>query len=98
LVFEYIATILAVATGIAGAAAFIYKRGHIDGIDSACEQRIKEDIRGLKESVDDMGRDKDEAHKEIFTKISDVDSKVDQIKGSVDVMKDLLNGHLTQNR
>jgi hypothetical protein len=97
MVFEYIATLFAVATGVAGTVAFIYKRGHRDGIDSACEQRIKEDIRGLKESVDTIGIEKETAHKEIFTKISDVDSKVDQIKGSVDVMKDLLNGHLTRN-
>ena len=93
---EYITIGLAVISGVTGVLAWIYKRGHKDGIDSACEKRIKEDIKAVEKSVEIITKEKREEHKQIYNKISDVDSKVDEIKGSVDIMKDLLSGHINK--
>ena len=91
---EYVTIGLAVISGIAGAIAYIYRRGRTDGIDTACEQRIKEDIQSIGVKVDDMKEEGDKVHSEIVHDMKELNSKVDQIKGSTDVIRTLFQQHI----
>ena len=87
---EYVAIFLGATTGIAGLLAYIYRRGKIDGIDSACEIRIKDEIKKIKKSADEHAKDDIIVHNRLFKKIDNVDSKIDKLVGAVDVIKDIV--------
>lgn len=87
---EFLVAGLGVTTGIAGLLAYIYRRGKSDGIDSACEIRIKDEIKKLKKNADEHAKDDVIVHIELFKKIDIVDSKIDKLAGSVDVIKSIV--------
>ena len=87
---EYLAVALGVTTGVAGLLAYIYRRGKSDGIDSACEIRIKDEIKKIKKSADEHAKDDIVVHNRLFKKIDVVDSKIDKLVGSIDVIKDIV--------
>jgi cbb3-type cytochrome oxidase subunit 3 len=95
-VLEYVTITLGVITGVAGAVAYIYRRGRTDGIDNACELRIKDDIQSVKSEVVNMKSEGIAEHKEIKADIKTLNSKVDEIKGSTDVIKSLFQDHISQ--
>jgi len=87
---EFVTAGLGVTTGIAALLAYIYHRGKSDGIDSACEVRIKDEIKKIKKSADEHAKDDIIVHKELFKKVDIVDSKIDKLAGSVDVIKSIV--------
>lgn len=88
MVLEYVATGLGVIAGVASGVAYVYRRGKSDGIDHACERRIKEDIQGVKAEVISMKEEGEIVHKELS-------QKIDTIKGSQDIILDLFKHNLT---
>ena len=89
MVLEYVTGGLAVAAATFGSLAWLYRRGQSDGMDSACEKRIKDKIDLQGEKIDKMEGRSDERYSELGTKI-------DEVRGSVDVIKDLFTQHLTK--
>jgi len=87
---EFLVAGLGVTTGIAGLLAYIYRRGKSDGIDSACEIRIKDEIKKIKKSADEHAKDDIIVHQRLNKKIDIVDSKIDKLVGSVDVIKSIV--------
>ena len=87
---EYITAGLACTTGIAGALAYIYKKGKGDGIDSACEIRIKDEIKTIKKNADDHAADDVAVHNSIFKKVDKIDGKVDKITGTLSVIEKIV--------
>jgi hypothetical protein len=88
-VLEYVTIGLGIVASAAGVIAWIYRRGKSDGIDTACEQRIKKDIQ-------DMRVEGEAEHRVIKADIKTLNSKVDEIKGSTDVIKSLFQDHISQ--
>lgn len=87
---EYLTAGLAFTTGIAAVLAMVYRRGKGDGIDSACEIRIKDEIKSIKKEADAHVKDDIIVHKSLFKKIDIVDGKVDKITGTLSVIKDIV--------
>jgi hypothetical protein len=87
-VIEYVATAMGIIAGAAGGIAYVYRRGHSDGIDNACELRIKEDIRVVKEEIISIKESWELAHNEL-------NKKIDNIKGSQDIILDLFKHNIT---
>jgi hypothetical protein len=87
-VLEYVATGLGIIAGIVSGILFIYRRGHNAGMDSACELRIKEDIRVVKEEIISIKESWELAHNEL-------NKKIDNIKGSQDIILDLFKHNIT---
>lgn len=90
MIYEILSLILAVAVGVTGVLAFVYKRGQKDGIDTACGNRIEE-------KIDNMQQEGEEVHNELKKDIGKVtkdikmiSSKLDTLKGSFDTFKDLV--------
>ena len=103
MVLEYVTVILGVIAGITTTFAYIYRRGRDAGLDSAGEQSIKKDIQGVKLDVDevrqeqhDLRKHTDKIHGEIFINIQRMDSKIDQIKGSTEVIENLFRDHIAR--
>ena len=87
---EYVAPALGVIAGVSSAIAYVYRRGRSSAIDMACEQRIKKDISDVKIEIVKMEGKGDEVHGKIFDKIDNIDSKIDKVIGSVDIIKNLI--------
>lgn len=87
---EYVSVVLGVIAGITTAVAYVYRRGRTDGIDNACELRIKEDVQSVKAEIKNMETKGDREHKEIYNKMAIIDSKIDRVVGSVDIIKELV--------
>ena len=92
---EYLTPLLGVTTGIAAVLAYVYHRGKGDGIDSACEKRIKDKITKLEEKINARGKEDDIVHSAIFKKVDKVDSKLDKLTGTTIVIRDLITQHLS---
>jgi hypothetical protein len=58
------------------------------GVDNACELRIKEDIRVVKEEIISIKESWELAHNEL-------NKKIDNIKGSQDIILDLFKHNIT---
>ena len=82
---EYVAVGLGVIAGISGVLAWFYHRGFNSGLDNACETRIKD-------KIEEHMKEDEATHKEIFAKIDRVESKIDVISGSFDIIK----AHITK--
>lgn len=95
-VLEYVAAGLGVIAGAAGGISWVHRRGVKRGMDSACELRIKEDIRGVKAEVVDMKVQGDKEHKEIKGEIQTIHSKIDKVQGSQDIIQDLIKHSLSK--
>jgi len=92
-VIEYVAVGLAITSGIFGVLAWIYHRGVNSGMDNACEKRIKDKVDEVVKAVADHKADDITTHKEIFTKIDRVESKIDVLQGSFDIIKNYISKH-----
>lgn len=76
-----------------GGLAWIYRKGRKEGMDTACERRIKEKIDLLGEAIEDHKTEDDKIHGKIFKKIDNVESKIDVLQGSFEMIKDFITSH-----
>ena len=91
---EYVTAGLGITTGIGVVLAFVYRRGRSDGIDSACEKRIKDQIKSIKVNQDNHAKEDKIVHDNLFKEINKVDSKIDTLSGKMDVIKDIVTRQL----
>lgn len=96
MLLEYVTVGLAILAAIAATVAFIYRKGRTDGIDNACEDRIKESIADVKTTMEKDSKENNATHKLIFSNMSKIESKIDNIQGSQEVIKDLITRHITK--
>jgi hypothetical protein len=103
-VLEYVSISLGIIAAIAGTLAWVYRRGHSDGLDSADEQSIKKDISGLDTKIEEVKTEQvslrkhdDKVHGEIFTNIQRIDSKIDKLQGSSEVIQKLFRDHIAKS-
>lgn len=90
---EYFVGGLTVLVILMGGLAWIYRRGRSDGIDNACEKRIKDKVDEVVKAVKDHKADDIKTHKELFTKIDNVESKIDVLQGSFEIIKNYISSH-----
>ena len=69
---EYVAVGLGVIAGIASVTAFVYRRGVNSGFDSACETRIKDEVKAVGVKVDKHIEHDDKIHAKLFDEIKEV--------------------------
>jgi len=96
-----IGTVIPAVGATWGVMHFVYKRGFESGMDSECERRIKNKITDLEKKLDQATEHGDRTHKEIKDQFEDVhiritktQNDVSEIKGSINVVKDLVVKHL----
>ncbi len=89
--YEFLSLGLAVAVGVAGILAFVYKRGQVAGVDKACGDRIEGKIGDLETKIDNMKVEGDEIHNELKESIHIVGSKVDKLIGAFETFRQFLN-------
>ena len=94
--FEFISAGLAVTTAVAGTFAYLYRKGRTDGIDQACENRIKEKIQEVSDLLDQKSRANDDIHDILFKNMNKMDGKIDTLIGSTEVIKELVTKQLTK--
>ena len=93
---EYVTAGLGVIAGISAAIAYVYRKGKSDGMDDACENRIKKDIHDLGEKVDANAKANDTVHAQLFSNVKDIGTKIDKLQGSSEVIQELITNHLTK--
>ncbi len=69
---EYFIGGLTILVILFGSLAWIYRSGRKSGLDSACEQNIKNDIAGIKTELGEMEKRGDKIHHSLGDKIDDV--------------------------
>lgn len=82
--YEFLSLGLAVAIGITGVLAFIYKRGQTSGIDSACGKRIED-------KLDTMKEEGDEIHNELKKGLQQVSADVNKLTGAFETFQQMVN-------
>ncbi len=87
---EYISIGLAIIAGISATMAFIYRKGKSAGMDSQCEENIKDEIKTLSKKVDSNAIANDTVHGQLFSNVKEIGAKIDKLQGSNDVIKDLV--------
>lgn len=95
MIFEIISVGLSIITAVAITIAWIYKSGKGAGADAAEDKTIKAGLEKLKQEVKDHAAQDVTEHKGIYKKMDKLDSKIDKIQGSTDVIKDLVTNHLS---
>jgi len=75
---EYLTGGLAILVGVLGVLAWVYHRGRKEGMDTACERRIKEKIDGVIKAVADHKKEDHDIHEKLFDKIDEVKNLIIQ--------------------
>lgn len=72
------------------AVLWIFKRGKESGMDEECENRIRLDIKNLKDEFGQFAIAGDAIHAELKADIQVVNNKIDSLKGSFDTFKEIV--------
>ena len=89
--YELLSLGLAVAVGIAGVIAFIYRKGQAHGIDTACGKRIEDKIDNIDKKINTTIKEGDDIHDDLREGLHAIDSKVDKLTGSFETFRHLVN-------
>ena len=91
---EYVTGGLVVA--VVGILGWVYKRGRASGIDAACEENIKKEIKAVALKVDKSIKDGDRVHGELKKEVGEVKVMLGEVKGSLKVIQEIVSGHVNK--
>ena len=98
---EYVTGGLVVA--VVGLLGWVYRRGKASGMDDACEEAIKHDISMVRSDIVDLKSEikesvdhGDSVHNELFGKVNEANSKIDEVRGSVKIIEKLVVKHFSK--
>ncbi len=89
--YEFLSLGLAVAVGVAGVIAFIYRKGQANGIDIAHGKKIEEKVNKIDEKIDTAKKEGDAIHNELKEGLQQVSKDVSKLTGSFETFKQMVN-------